>query len=47
MCIRDSFYFKENDETLIMYDMRKREYVGIFVEEECILELNLRLIHNS
>mgnify|MGYP001403586595 FL=1 len=45
-CVVD-FYFKENDETLIMYDMRKREYVGTFVEEECILELNLRLIHNS
>ena len=45
-CVVD-FYFKENNETLIMYDMRKREYVGTFFEEECILELNLRLIHNS
>ena len=45
-CVVD-FYFKENDETLIMYDMRKREYVGTFFEEDCILELNLRLIHNS
>ena len=45
-CVVD-FYFKENDETLIMYDMRKREYVGTFLEEECILELNLRLIHNT
>ena len=45
-CVVD-FYFKENDETLIMYDMRKREYVGTFSEEDCILELNLRLIHNS
>ena len=45
-CVVD-FYFKENDETLIMYDMRKREYVGTFFEEDCILELNLRLVHNS
>ena len=45
-CVVD-FYFKENDETLIMYDMRKRGYVGTFFEEDCILELNLRLIHNS
>ena len=45
-CVVD-FYFKENDETLIMYDMRKREYAGTFFEEDCILELNLRLIHNS
>ena len=45
-CVVD-FYFKENDETLIMYDMRKREYVGNFFEEDCILELNLRLINNS
>ena len=45
-CVVD-FYFKENDETLIMYDMRKREYVGTFFEEDCMLELNLRLIHNS
>ena len=45
-CVVD-FYFKENDETLIMYDMRKREYVGTFFEEDCLLELNLRLIRNS
>ena len=45
-CVVD-FYFKENDETLIMYDMRKREYKGTFFEEDCILELNLRLIHSS
>ena len=45
-CVVD-FYFKENDETLIMYDMRKREYVGNFFEEDCMLELNLRLINNS
>ena len=45
-CVVD-FYFKENDETLIMYDMRKREYLGTFFEEDCILELNLRLINNS
>ena len=45
-CVVD-FYFKENDETLIMYDIRKREYVGTFFEEDCILELNLRLIHSS
>ena len=44
-CVVD-FYFKESDETLIMYDMRKREYVGTFSEEDCILELNLRRIHN-
>ena len=45
-CVVD-FYFKENDETLIMYDMRKREYVGTFFKEDCILELNFRLIHGS
>ena len=45
-CVVD-FYFQENDETLIMYDMRKREYLGNFFEEDCILELNLRLINNS
>ena len=45
-CVVD-FYFKESNEALIMYDMRKREYVGSFLEEDCLLELNLRLIHNS
>ena len=45
-CVVD-FYFKENDETLIMYDMRERGYGGSFFKEDCILELNLRLIHNS
>ena len=45
-CVVD-FYFKENDETLVMYDMRKRKYLGTFFEKDCILELNLRLIHNS
>ena len=45
-CIVD-FYFKENTERLMLYDMHKREYGGRFSEEECILELNLRLIHNS
>ena len=45
-CVVD-FYFKENNETLILYDMREREYGGSFIEEDCILELNLRLIHNS
>ena len=45
-CVVD-FYFKENDETLIMYDMREREYEGTFFEEDCILELNLKLIHSS
>ena len=45
-CIVD-FYFKENTETLILYDMRERRYSGSFFKEDCILELNLRLIHNS
>ena len=45
-CVVD-FYFKENNETLIMYDMRERRYGGRFFKEECILEINLRLIHNS
>ena len=45
-CVVD-FYFKENNETLIMYDLRERRYGGRFFKEECILEINLRLIHNS
>ena len=45
-CVVD-FYFKENTETLILYDMRERRYGGSFFKEDCILELNLRLIHNS
>ena len=45
-CVID-FYFKENSEILIQYDMRKRKYNGSFSKENCILELNLRLIHNS
>ena len=45
-CVVD-FYFKENSETLIMYDMRERRYGGSFFKEDCILELNLRLINNS
>ena len=45
-CIVD-FYFIENTERLILYDMHEREYGGRFFEEECILEINLRLIHNS
>ena len=44
-CVVD-FYFKENNETLIMYDMRERRYGGRLFKEECILEINLRLIHN-
>ena len=45
-CVVD-FYFKEDNEKLIMYDMRKREYIGTFFEKDCILELNLKLIHSS
>tara|TARA_B100001094_G_scaffold202410_1_gene196314 strand:- start:116 stop:829 length:714 start_codon:yes stop_codon:yes gene_type:complete len=45
-CVID-FYFKENTETLILYDMRERRYGESFFKEDCILELNLRLIHNS
>ena len=45
-CVVD-FYFKENTEKLILYDMRSRKYGGSFFKEECILELNLRLIHNK
>ena len=45
-CVVD-FYFKENTEKLILYDMRERKYGGSFFKEECILELNLRLIHNK
>ena len=45
-CVVD-FYFKENTETLILYDMRERRYGESFFKEDCILELNLRLIHNS
>ncbi len=45
-CVVD-FYFKENNETLIMYDMRERIYGGKFFKGDCILELNLRLIHNN
>ena len=45
-CVVD-FYFKENTEKLILYDMRNRKYDGNLFEEECILELNLRLIHNK
>lgn len=45
-CVVD-FYFKENDGALIMYDMREIGYGGSFFKEDCILELNLRLINNS
>ena len=29
------------------YQKKEKEYVGTFFEEDCILELNLRLIHSS
>ena len=43
-CVVD-FFFKESSDGLIFYDMRKRDYLGKFSKELCILSLNLRRIY--
>ena len=43
-CVVD-FFFKDNSDRLIFYDMRKRDYLGKFSKKLCILSLNLRRIY--
>ena len=43
-CVVD-FFFKDNSDRLIFYDMRKRNYLGKFSKKLCILSLNLRRIY--
>ena len=43
-CVVD-FFFKDNSDKLIFYDMRKKDYLGKFSKQLCILSLNLRHIH--
>ena len=43
-CVVD-FFFKDSSDSLIYYDMRKRDYLGKFSKELCILSLNLRRIY--
>jgi len=43
-CVVD-FFFKDNSDKLIFYDMRKRNYLGKFSKRVCILSLNLRRLY--
>ena len=43
-CVVD-FFFKDNSDRLIFYDMRKRNYLGKLSKKLCILSLNLRRIY--
>ena len=43
-CVVD-FFFKDNSDRLIFYDMRQRDYLGKFSKKLCILSLNLRRIY--
>ena len=43
-CVVD-FFFKDSSDKLIFFDMRKRDYLGKFSKELCILSLNLRRIY--
>ena len=44
-CVID-FFFKENNEEMIYYDIRSRKYNGVLSRNNCELELNLRKIYN-
>ena len=43
-CVVD-FFFKDNSDKLIFYDMRKKDYLGKFSKRLCILSLNLRRLY--
>ena len=43
-CVVD-FFFKDNSDKLIFYDMRKKDYLEKFSKKLCILSLNLRRLY--
>ena len=40
------FFYNEDNEKIIYYDVRSRKYNGILSEDDCELELNMRKIYN-
>lgn len=44
-CVID-FFYNEDNERMIFYDIRSRIYNGILFKDDCELELNIRKIYN-
>ena len=44
-CVID-FFYNEDNEKIIYYDVRSRKYNGILFKDDCELELNMRKIYN-